>query len=173
MVKVGIKRPDRDDKEHSFHEDEANRLYQGDVSRQYEFPDPTPIAPPVGYNPQPSVFDQMRQMIHAEKLAAMAAAGEGETFEEADDFVVGDEDDDFAQSPYEEFFIGEVGSFDPRFGSVVEQINEHIQKAKAAKSATPPEQGNPPPQTPTTKPASRPSRAPQAPDPALDGPESE
>lgn len=69
-----------------------------------EIPDPTPMAPPVGYNRQPSLSEQIRAMVRSERLAQEVAAAGYETFEEADDFDVGD---DFEpSSPYE-------GNFDP------------------------------------------------------------
>lgn len=60
-------------------------------------PDPVPMAPPVGFKPQPS----LSEMIRAQVLAASRdAAREGfETVEEADDFDVGDDPE--ISSPYE------------------------------------------------------------------------
>lgn len=67
-----------------------------------EIPDPTPMAPPVGFKRQPSLSEQIRQMILSEKLRQEAEEMGYETFEEADDFDV---DDDFDPStPYEEVF---------------------------------------------------------------------
>lgn len=70
--------------------------------RGHELPDPTPLAPPVGYNPQPSLAETIRRMVRSEKLAMEAEAAGMETFEEADDFDVGDDYD--PTSPYEEVF---------------------------------------------------------------------
>lgn len=67
-----------------------------------ELPDPTPLAPPVGYNRQPSISEQIRDMVRSEALRAAAEAGGVETFEEADDFDVGDDFD--PSSPYEQQF---------------------------------------------------------------------
>lgn len=67
-----------------------------------EMPDPTPIAPPVGYNRQPSLAEQIRAMVRSERLRQEAEAQGFETFEEADDFDVGDDLD--PSSPYEEVF---------------------------------------------------------------------
>lgn len=59
-------------------------------------PDPRPMAPPIGYKKQPSMVDIIREQI---RLAGLEAANAGfETFEEADDYDVGDED---PRSPYE------------------------------------------------------------------------
>lgn len=51
--------------------------------------DPTEMAPPIGYKKQPSMVDIVRDMIKSERLKA--AAGDNDTFEEAEDFDVGDE----------------------------------------------------------------------------------
>ena len=58
----------------------------------YEVPDPTPMAPPVGYKRQPSMVDHIRQMVRSEHLRMHAAAQGFETFEESEDF--GEDDDD-------------------------------------------------------------------------------
>lgn len=66
-----------------------------------EYPNPTPMEPPIGYVPSVPIYEQIRQMVRRE--LSQAAADEGfETMEEADDFDV---DDDFDPStPYEEAF---------------------------------------------------------------------
>lgn len=69
-----------------------------------EIPDPTPMQPPVGYNPQPSLASIVRQQIMSHKLAQEAAAMGAETFEEADDFEVGDDWEAEKHSPYEANF---------------------------------------------------------------------
>lgn len=67
-----------------------------------ERPDPTPEEPPLGYKKQPSIFDQVRAMVRSDKLKEEALAAGKETFEEADDFDL-DEDED-PHSPYENEF---------------------------------------------------------------------
>jgi len=74
--------------------------------RGREKPDPTPIAPPIGYKKQPSLHDQIRAMVRSEKLRMEAEMAGFETFEEADDFDVGDDLD--PTSPYEEQFEGDL-----------------------------------------------------------------
>lgn len=60
-------------------------------------PDPTPMAPPVGFRRQPSMVEIVRRQI---QLASEEAKREGkESLEEADDFDVGDDPE--LQSPYE------------------------------------------------------------------------
>ena len=67
-----------------------------------EMPNPTPLAPPLGYKKQPSIREQIRNMVRSEQLRQAADASGVETFEEADDFDVGDDYD--PTSPYEEVF---------------------------------------------------------------------
>jgi len=65
----------------------GNRLYM----------DPRPVAPPVGYEKQPSMIDVIRQQV---AQASKMAEEEGfETVEEANDFDC--PDDPFPTSPYE------------------------------------------------------------------------
>lgn len=68
----------------------------------HEVVDSVPMAPPVGYEKQPSVTDRIRAMVQSELLRREAAEAGVETFEEADDFDVGDDID--PSTPYEENF---------------------------------------------------------------------
>lgn len=79
-----------------------------------------PVAPPVGYERVPSMFDHMRTMIKSEMLR-QAMGGDGmESFEEADDFDVDDDDLQFPQSPYETVFHEEVPYAVPRASAAAE-----------------------------------------------------
>jgi len=66
-----------------------------------EIMDPTPIAPPLGYKRSKSISEQIREMVRSEKLRQEAEAEGYESFEDADDFEIGDFD---PRSPYEEVF---------------------------------------------------------------------
>lgn len=67
-----------------------------------EILDTTPIAPPIGFHQQPSMFEYVREMVRSERLKAELEAQGLESFEEADDFDV---DDDFdPTTPYENDF---------------------------------------------------------------------
>lgn len=55
---------------------------------RYEVPDPTPMAPPLGYKPAPSIMEQVRDMVRSEQLRAAALSAGAETFEESEDFDV-------------------------------------------------------------------------------------
>lgn len=70
------------------------------VERGAEFPDPTPMSPPIGYKKQPSIWQQQKELIRRIRLEEHDRGME--TFEEADDFEV---DDDFEPStPFEKGF---------------------------------------------------------------------
>lgn len=69
-----------------------------------EYPDPTPMAPPLGYKKQPSMVSLIRDMIASDNLRKAAEAAGMETFEEADDFDVDDPEGDMADSPHENEF---------------------------------------------------------------------
>ena len=58
----------------------------------YELPDPTPMAPPVGYKKTPSMVDTIRDMVRSEHLRQEAARAGYESFEDSEDF--GEDDDD-------------------------------------------------------------------------------
>lgn len=83
----------------------------------------TPVAPPIGYVKQPSLYEQMRAMVRQELSAAAEAAG-AESFEEADDFDVGDFD---PTSPFEEVF-------DP---TPVSELRRRAAEAEASSPAEP------------------------------------
>lgn len=90
-----------------------------------EFPDPTPMAPQVGYKKQPTQADRLREMIRSERLAQEMAAAGLETFDEADDFDVPDDRPD-PNTPYEEIFEGSV------LGDVHKRLSKKIEDKKKA-----------------------------------------
>lgn len=57
--------------------------------RGEEILDPTPMAPPLGYKRQPSLYEQIQAAVRQSKLDEMYSLEETE--EEADDFEVGDD----------------------------------------------------------------------------------
>lgn len=65
-----------------------------------EVVDHVPIAPPIGWFKQPSMFDQVRNMVRSEHMRMYAEARGAETFEEASDFEV--EDEMFPTSQFED-----------------------------------------------------------------------
>lgn len=85
--------------------------------------DPTPMAPPIGYKKQPSMVDIIRDMVQSENLRREAMAAGAETFEESEDFDVGD-DPEQLRSPYE-------NDFDPPVSELVQAAREIEEKQKA------------------------------------------
>lgn len=69
-----------------------------------EIPDPNPMQPPLGYVRQDPIAVRVREMIVGERLRLEALAAGAETFEEADDFEVGDDWEAEKHSPYEANF---------------------------------------------------------------------
>lgn len=67
-----------------------------------ELMDPKPLQPPVGYKKQKTLREQIAEMVHSEHMRRAAESSGLETFEEADDFDVGDDYD--PRSPYEDDF---------------------------------------------------------------------
>lgn len=63
-----------------------------------ELPDPTPVEIPVGFQRPESLQEQIKRLVRTE-LSAQAQAEGFESFEEADDFEVGDDYD--PSSPHE------------------------------------------------------------------------
>lgn len=90
-------------------------------------PDATPMAPPIGYKDQPSMIDIVRKMVRDERLAADLDAQGVETFEEADDFEVGDEGEDLKS--------GHENDFDPPVKELVSEGKKEIARKKAAREA--------------------------------------
>lgn len=91
-----------------------------------EIPDSTPLAPPVGYEKRDTIAEQVRRMVQSQLLARDLAAAGAETFEDADDFDVGDDYD--PTSPYEV-------NFDP---TTLEELKRRRQEAESEESSPPP-----------------------------------
>ena len=70
-----------------------------------EILDPNPMAPPIGYIKQESLHEQIARMVRSERLRQEADAAGFETFDEADDFDIGDDYD--PSSSFEEQFYGQ------------------------------------------------------------------
>lgn len=61
--------------------------------------DPTPMEPPIGYKDQPDMWETVQRMVRTELLQRELAKDEYGSFEEEDDFDVGDDYE--PNSPYE------------------------------------------------------------------------
>lgn len=107
----------------------------------YEIPDPTPMAPPVGYNAQPSMMDLVSQMVRQHHLRALDELEE--TMLEADDFEI--EDDPPIPSRWE-------NDLDPSLKDLLDnQKGTLAQRISAARDALDP---NGPVESPAPAPAS-------------------
>lgn len=73
-----------------------------------EYPDPVPMAPPVGYDAPPDLVTMIRTMIKGEQIRQRADEAGMETFEEADDFEIYDDPDD-PLTDYEKIFEPPAG----------------------------------------------------------------
>lgn len=81
---------------------EAKMKARGMTVEGAEVPDPRPIAPPVGYVKQPSMFETVRKMLAAE-FARRKDLEDMETAEDAADMGEDDEDVVQALSTYERY----------------------------------------------------------------------
>lgn len=115
-----------------------------------EYPDPTPVAPPIGFIKQPTLAETMRAMILGEALKRHARESGAETFEEADDFDVGDDFD--PTSPYEEVFEPQPQpNPEEEYSPIAKAIAKEIRSAfteERLSEGTPPSVVNPPPEAP-------------------------
>lgn len=115
-----------------------------------EVPDPVPLEPPVGFVRRPSLTEQIRDMVRSEAVRAAAESQGMESFEEADDFSV--EDDD-PSTPYE-------AEFEPVSEVLSRAATEHPQPQGEAQPASQP--GSSSPQAPAAP------AAPASPQPGVD-----
>lgn len=107
-----------------FLSDIADVVKANPKGRRYDaqgryYPDPTPIAPPIGYKKERSIMDQVRDLVRNEKLQNDLAAAGAETFEEADDFEIGDDYD--PRSPFE--LLYDPDGKTPPWSAFVEEVN--------------------------------------------------
>jgi len=95
------------------------------TKRGKEIVDGTPLQPPLGYKKQESLHEQIRRMVVSEQLRLAAEQAGMETFEEADDFDVGDDLD--PTSPFEEVFegVGMVSREDPMEARLEAVLTKH------------------------------------------------
>lgn len=94
-------------------------VHDVDTKGRNEVVSSEPIAIPARFLRPPTMAEQVRALVKAERFAEIVASQGFETFEEADDFDVGDDFD--PTSPYEmdfdqETYVGrdEGGSDDPK-----------------------------------------------------------
>lgn len=94
-----------------------------------EFLNPTPMQPPIGFKPQPSLLETIREQIRAHHLANIDM--DPETEDEADDFEMPDDPVD-PHSPWENDHIPSIKTVKER-GRVLEKQLEQERQIEAAK----------------------------------------
>lgn len=101
-----------------------------------EVPDPVPMEPPVGYVRRPSLADQIRDMVRSERLRQEALSAGAESFDEADDFEVGDDFD--PESPYEmDFDQASPAELRARRDAAEKPMQEEVPVPRGKRKASP------------------------------------
>lgn len=113
-----------------------------------EIPNPTPMAPPVGYRKLPSMVDHVREAVRSEMFRRDMERQGKETFEEADDFEV--EDDPFPVSMYDNEGEIPVRVLLEEGRKAIKEKQQAAARARAEKVAEPPLKG---PKMPASTPA--------------------
>lgn len=116
-----------------------------------ELPDPTPLAASVPITPQKTIHEKVLDVLRSERWNEMMRAQGMETFEEANDFEVGDEDD-LPPSMYEQsddghFYAARQGEIagrmveDPEMNAkqrdIMAKLDAHFNKPKEKKDDKP------------------------------------
>lgn len=78
-----------------------NSKYNRRLTNGDELLDDTPVALPLDHEVPESIEDKIKRLIQSERFAQAAAARGFETFEEADDFEIGDDFEAEPHSPWE------------------------------------------------------------------------
>lgn len=87
-----------------------------------EIGDPTPMQPPLGYVKTPSLSEQIQQQVRIALIKRLEDEMEPETEDEADDFIVPDEDGFEPSSLHENDHIPSIGELKRRALELNEQI---------------------------------------------------
>lgn len=105
---------------------ETGEVYTKQVGKDgREYNDETPMEPPLGYKRAPTMVEIIREQVRSHHLAILAAQNDMETFEEAEDFDIGDDYD--PHTPYE-------NDFDPTISEMAAAVeNDKLQREAAAK----------------------------------------
>ncbi len=126
---------------------------EADKNNNREHPCPIPLAPPLGFIRQPSITEQIRDMVRSETLKNAAELSGHGSFEDEDDFDVGDDYD--PRSPYE-------NEFDPS----ISELTEAGTAAQTEREEAGPSQKAGPAPAPDPEPQKAPQPSPEATPPA-------
>lgn len=97
----------------------------------HEIPDPEPKAIPLSFKRPETLAEQIQRMVRTHVSVAAELSG-AETFEEAEDFNTGDDDDDEPSTPYEMEFdpvIGREISADMIMSNPQQYRDDHLRAA--------------------------------------------
>lgn len=94
-----------------------------------EIVSPLPMEPPVGYQKRESMAEMVRRMVTSEHLRLAAEAAGAETFEESEDFDIGDDYE--PHSPWE-------NEFDPPISELTKAGREILAAREAEAAKQPP-----------------------------------
>lgn len=136
-------------------------------SQGQEIPDPVPLAPPIGFIKHIPLHERIRAMVQHEHQRVLAEGGDPESPDEADDFVLPDEEDPrygekFAMMP------GHEHEWEENYLPPKDFKDMHDRLVKAGWS--PPKSDDPPaPARQASTPASWPAPSQQGADPARPG----
>lgn len=106
---------------------------------RFESLDDTPVSVPVKFNRPPSLHEQIKSLIRREVSQTAVNSGM-ESFEEADDFEVGDDYD--PQSPYEAIFDPET--LDKNEAEAVSEFLKQRREQTSPPQPPPPAKADPP-----------------------------
>lgn len=110
-----------------------------------QVPDGTPMAPPIGYKKQQSMVEIVREMVRSERLKQEAENAGAESFEDADDFDVGDDPDQLKS--------GWENDFDPPVRELIEEVDKSRKKKPPSDGPKAPADAEPPVEGGDAKPA--------------------
>jgi hypothetical protein len=102
-----------------------------------------PFEPTVQRSP-PGLADQVKALVRSEQMAIYAESQDQETFEESEDFELGDEEDFEALSPYEErefegYSRDPITEQETAFAGALERLAERVDKIAGGGPAEPPD----------------------------------
>jgi hypothetical protein len=103
----------------------------------------TPFEPTVQRSP-PGLAEQVKALVRSEQMALYAESQDHETFEESEDFELGDEEDFEALSPYETrefegYSADPISESETAFAGALERLAERVDKIAGGDPAEPPD----------------------------------
>jgi hypothetical protein len=107
-------------------------------SKEKEQPDPRPVEIPLDCKKPESIEDMIRKYVATQLSTHMHNQGH-ETFDEANDFDVDEDDDVMYNSPYEEIELIEEHLDDTKHGETAQEVNSIIAEPSTKTDEKPPQ----------------------------------